>query len=69
MNIFDILGYTNSRAYPLESKTNVGYFALVNAGTPPPTTSKVYYGATNITSIYYGSTAVASIYYGSTRVF
>lgn len=34
-----------------------------------PSTSSIYYGATNVTSIYYGSSAVTAIYYGSTKVF
>lgn len=68
MNIFDIIGYTNSRSYPLESKTSVGYFALIPSETPPSGISKIYYGGDNITSIYYGSLAVQSIYYGSVLV-
>jgi hypothetical protein len=70
MNIFDIIGYTNSKQYPLNSSTSVGYFALVTSeAPPPPTTSKVYYATDNITSIYYGNTPVSSIYYGLIKVF
>ncbi len=69
MKLFDLLGYSTDAAYPLQSKTSVGPFALVVVGTPPPTTSKIYYGATNITSIYYGNIPAASIYYGSIKVF
>lgn len=70
MNIFDILGYRSDRPYSRTSKTSVGEFALVGGGTPPPpSTSKVYFGSTNITSIYYGSTPVTAVYFGSTKVF
>lgn len=32
MNVFDLLGYRSDRPYSNESKTSVGYFALVNGG-------------------------------------
>lgn len=32
MNVFDLLGYRSDRPYSVESKTSVGYFALVNGG-------------------------------------
>lgn len=69
MNTFDLLGYQSNRPYSRSSKTNVGEFALVSAGSPPAPTSKVYLGSTQINSIYYGSTPVVSVYYGSTKVF
>lgn len=68
MNIFDILGYRSDQPYSINSKTNVGQYALISGGVPPAT-SKIYYGSTNINSIYYGSTPVVSIYLGSTKVF
>lgn len=69
MNVFDLLGWRSDRPYSRSSKTNVGEFALISGSTPPPTTSKIYYGSTNISSLYYGSTPVVSVYYGSTKVF
>jgi hypothetical protein len=69
MNIFQLYGYDTSLPYSVDSKTNVGPYALTGASPPPPPTSTIYLGSTNITSIYYGSSPVSAIYYGSLQVF
>ena len=69
MNLFQLLGYDVSNPYPLESKTNLGYYALLAGGAAPPSTSSIHFGSTNVTTIYYGSSPVTAIYFGSTQVF
>jgi len=68
MDIFQLLGYDVSNPYNKTSKSNVGEYALVGAGSTPTGTFNIYLGGNNPVSIYYGSSPVSAIYYGSTKV-
>lgn len=56
MNIFDLLGYRSDKPYKIESKTSVGYFALINGGS----THSYVLDASNGTYAVTGQTATFS---------
>lgn len=68
MNTFHLLGYTTDKSYSLQSKTNVGHFALIKVLSPA--VKGIYYGALSITlsNITVGSTSVTSIYFGNNKI-
>ena len=68
MNTFHLLGYTTDKPYNLQSKTNVGYFALVKILAP--VTVGLYLGsvAINLSALKLGSNNVSAVYFGALKV-
>lgn len=68
MNTFHILGYTADKPYNLQSKTNVGYFALVKILAP--VTVGLYLGsvAINLSALKLGINSVSAVYFGALKV-
>ena len=68
MNTFHILGYTADKPYKIQSKTNVGYFALVKILAP--VTVWLYLGsvAINLSALKLGINNVSAVYFGALKV-
>lgn len=68
MNTFHILGYSTDKPYNLQSKTNVGYFALVKILAP--VTVGLYLGSTpiSLSALKLGINNVSAVYFGSLKV-
>lgn len=45
------------------------YITVINAGAEPPTGTKIYLGAAEVTQIYLGNTAITHAYIGTTQIF
>ena len=68
MNTFHLLGYTTDKPYKIQSKTNVGYFALVKILAPA--TVGLYLGSTpiSLSALKLGVNSVSAVYFGALKV-